>query len=71
MPWHWEAMKVVASCEKFRGGASILWSGNYRIGKPSAVNLQELNTEYIGMSGKTRGIETSKYPEEKKTKVIP
>ncbi len=31
----------------------------------------EAVTEYIGGSGKTRGTETSKYPEEEKTKVIP
>ena len=28
-------------------------------------------TEYIGVARGTRGTETSKYPEEKKTKVIP
>ena len=28
-------------------------------------------TEYIGYRGDTRGIETSKYPEEKKAKAIP
>ena len=28
-------------------------------------------TEYIGCRGNTRGIETSKYPEEEKTIVIP
>ena len=28
-------------------------------------------TEYIGSRGKTGGIETSKYPEEKKSKEIP
>ena len=29
------------------------------------------DTEHIGITGGTRGTETSKYPEEKKTKVIP
>ena len=30
-----------------------------------------LHAEYIGMRRQTRGTETSKYPEEKKTIVIP
>jgi len=24
MPWHWEPMKDVVSCDKLRGGANIL-----------------------------------------------
>ncbi len=40
------------------------------MGKPSEGHTSLLHTEYIGMQSYTRGIETSKYPVEKKTKVI-
>jgi hypothetical protein len=59
MPWHWKAMKVAASCEKPRGGASILLSGDYRIGKPTMVETIVSITESIGNRSNTRGIETS------------
>ena len=36
MPWHQEPMKDVISCEKLRGGANILRSGDIRMGKPTA-----------------------------------
>ena len=35
MPWLWEAMKDVVSCDKFREGANDLWSGNFRMGEPT------------------------------------
>ena len=34
MPWLQEAMKDVASCDKPRGAASKLRSGDFRMGKP-------------------------------------
>jgi hypothetical protein len=34
MPWCPEAMKDVVSCDKLRGGANNLRSGDLRIGKP-------------------------------------
>ena len=34
MPWHRPAMKDVASCDKLRGAASKLRSGDFRMGKP-------------------------------------
>ena len=40
MPWHWEPMKDVISCEKLRGGANIHWSGDIRMGKPTWANLK-------------------------------
>jgi hypothetical protein len=40
------------------------------MGKPNQGHTWLLHTEYIGMQSDTRGIETSKYPEENKTKVI-
>ena len=34
MPWLSEAMKDVISCDKLRGGANNLWSGDFRMGQP-------------------------------------
>ena len=36
MPWHQEPMKDVISCDKLRGAANELWSGDFRMGKPTA-----------------------------------
>ena len=36
MPWHQEPMKDVISCEKLRGAANELRSGDIRMGKPTA-----------------------------------
>ena len=36
MPWHQEPMKDVISCEKRRGAANELRSGDFRMGKPTA-----------------------------------
>ena len=41
------------------------------MGKPSWGNIQLLTTEYIGCVEAYQGTETSKYPEEEKTIVIP
>ena len=41
------------------------------MGEPSSRNGLLSITEYIGYERATQGIETSKYLEEKKTKVIP
>ena len=41
------------------------------MGKPGCGNAQSSLTEYIGKGRHTRGTETSKYPEEEKTIVIP
>jgi hypothetical protein len=41
------------------------------MGKPTTRNGVVLTTESIGVERYTRGTETSKYPEEKKTTVIP
>ena len=38
MPWRKKAKKDVASCEKPRGDASNLRSGDVRMGKPKAGN---------------------------------
>ena len=35
MPWHQEPKKDVISCEKLRGAANRLRSGDIRMGKPT------------------------------------
>ena len=65
MPRHESAMKDVASCDKPREAASKLRSGDVRMGKPDGGYAPS-----SGVSRKpTRGTETSKYPEEKKSNV--
>jgi hypothetical protein len=66
MPWLSEAMKDVVSCDKLRGGANYLRSGDFRMGQPTRLKIG-----YPGNGMQTRGTETSKYPEEEKTIVIP
>ena len=65
MPWHRQAMKDVVSCDKLRGAAHKRRSGDFRMGQPGGSNVPSLKRE------PTRGTETSKYPEEEKTTVIP
>ena len=64
MPWLSEAKKDVISCEKLRGGANNPWSADVRMGEP-------ISNDMMIIIRPTRGTETSKYPEEKKTIVIP
>ena len=40
------------------------------MGKPGGFNDPSLNPEYIGVEERTRGSETSQYPEEKKSTEI-
>ena len=65
MPRLSEAKKDVTSCDKLRGDAHNLWSEDFRMGQPGTVKQCHLLKE------RTQGTETSKYLEEKKTKVIP
>ena len=37
MPWLSEAMKDVISCDKLRGGANNLLSGDFRMGQPDIL----------------------------------
>ncbi len=71
MPWRYEAMKGAASCDKPRRAASRLRSGDTRMGKPILSYIRISAAEYIGSKRRTRGSETSQYPQEKKAKVIP
>jgi hypothetical protein len=41
------------------------------MGKPGAGNAASSHAEYIGVRKRTRGTETSKYPEEEKKTLIP
>ena len=66
MPWLSEATKDVISCDKPRVEANTHRDGDFRMGEPSASEC--ITTHSVEQ---TRGTETSHYPEEKKTKVIP
>ena len=66
MPRLSEAMKDATSCEKLWGGANIRYIRRYPNGVTRHVEgMASFNKKL------TRGTETSKYPEEKKTIVIP
>ena len=67
MPWHRKPTKGAASCDKPRGGANGLRSGDARMGEPSGGHAPLPRAEYIGSEEATGGTETSKYPEERKS----
>ncbi len=69
MPRRQEAMKDVVACEKPRGvGKQTLIRGC-----PNGETrlFESFVPEFIGCESNTRGTETSKYPEEKKSTEIP
>ena len=51
MPWHWEPMKDVVSCDKLRGLASMIQSADVRMEKSGWVQTQSLHSEFIAMQG--------------------
>ena len=65
MPWLSEAMKDVTSCDKLRGGANNRYIRKF----PNGATLPTEGRE--SERRQTRRTETSKYPEEKRTIVIP
>ena len=67
MPWLSEATKDVTSCDKPRRGANTLRPADFRMGQPAGSDSG------IPLKGgrRTRGTETSQYPEEKKITMIP
>ena len=67
MPGLWKAMKDVISCDKPWGLANTNRSADFRMGQPDTRRVYY--SDFIGRQ--TRGTETSKYPQEEKTKVIP
>ena len=66
MPWLSEAMKDVTSCEKPGLGANNHLTPGYPNGETRYV--EGVSSREIGR--RTRGTETSQYPQEKKTIVI-
>ena len=71
MPRRKKAKKDAISCEKLRGAANRLRSGDFRMGKPNAWEHALSSTESIGGEKRTPGSEPSQYREEEKTTVIP
>ena len=71
MPRHLELKKDATNGETRRGAVRTQRSVDIRMGKPGTRRGVSSIPEYIGYERGTRGTETSKYPEEKKTKVIP
>ena len=72
MPWHQEPMKDVVGCDKPRGAvnrAEIRGSPNGET-QPRVMSWLPA-PEYIGRVEGTWGSETSQYPQEEKTTVIP
>jgi hypothetical protein len=65
MPRLSEAKKDVISCEKLRGLAHTILIRRYPNGATHYIE------DIVSVRRRTRRTETSKYPEEKKTKVIP
>ena len=55
------------SCDKPRGGANGHLSADFRMGQPGGLKARHPHL----VRGRTWGTETSKYPEEEKTIVIP
>src|SRR5262245_14205570 len=68
MPWRLEAMKDVGGCEKLRGGANRPLIRRYPNGETHRGEQPRYRRpESIGPVERTRGSETSQYPEEEKT----
>ena len=70
MPWQSEAMKDVVTCDKVRGAGKQAVILTFLNGETQSI-YRLSHSEYIAMWRRTRGTETSKYPEEKKSTEIP
>ena len=71
MPRHQKAKKGVVNCDKLRGAAPSVDPEIPEWGNPARVIPGYLLAEYIGLERRTRGTETSQYPQEQKSKEIP
>ena len=71
MPGHLELKKDAPNGETRRGAVRTQRSVDIRMGKPGSSNELSPMSEYIAHEGGTRRTETSKYPEEKKIRMIP
>ncbi len=67
MPWHREPMKDAASCDNPRRGAPHPSTRGSPNGRTHAQQCAYPHPEHIGVGRTTRGTETSKYPEERKS----
>ena len=65
MPRLLEATKDVTSCDKPRSGANTRSAADFRMGQPAVSDYGIMQS-----MRRTRGTETSHYPEEEKTIVI-
>ncbi len=64
-------MKDVASCDKPRGAANKLRSGDLRMRKLGKGHALSSQSEYIALWKRTGGSEPSQYPQEEKATAIP
>ena len=71
MSWHREATKDVVACDKLREAGKRALIRRFPNGETQLDDLQLLTAECIGGAERTRGTETSKYPQEKKETSIP
>ena len=71
MPWRLKPMKDVGGCDKPRGAAYQASIRGCPNGETHHSMTVVLPPEHIGRVEGTRGIETSQYPEERKTTVTP
>ena len=71
MPWQLEPKKDVAICDKPRGVDKQTLIRGFPNGETQLDSIQLFPPEYIGRVKGTWGSETSQYPQEEKTKVIP
>lgn len=71
MPRHLKLKKDATNGETRRGVVRTQRSVDIRMGKPVICKRMTPISEWIAYEEGTRRTETSKYPEEKKTKVIP
>ena len=70
MPRQSEAKKDVVTCDKVRGAGKQALILTFLNGETHSI-YRVSHSEYIAMRRRTRGTETSKYPEEKKSTEIP
>ena len=71
MPRHLKLKKDATNGETRRGVVRTQRSVDIRMGKPVICNRMASMDESIVHEGGTRRTETSKYPEEKKIRMIP
>jgi len=71
MSWHREATKDAAACEKPRGVGKQTLIRGFLNGETRRSNPPPPIPERIGYEERTRGTETSHYPQEKKETSIP